>query len=113
MAAQAMAETRLPRAAAIHDARRDEFYVEAGGDPVILPRDRAIEYLSIFAREPFALAGTGAPTMAEAIKNATLSSVRQPDALYVAKLALAMPETNDAPRPLYLRAPDARLPAQR
>jgi tRNA threonylcarbamoyladenosine biosynthesis protein TsaB len=113
MAAQAMAETGLPRAAAIHDARRDEFYVEAEADPVILPRDRAIDYLSAFAREPFALAGTGAPAMAQVIKNATLSSVRQPDALYVAKLALLRPATHDAPHPLYLRPPDAKLPAQR
>lgn len=115
MAAQAMEETKLPRAAAIHDAKRDEFYLEStpGNVPAILHRDQAIEALTAFARQPFALAGTGAPAMAERMGNAVLSSVRQPDALYVAKLALAMPATDVAPRPLYLRAPDAKLPAQR
>lgn len=115
MAAQAMAETGLARAAAIHDAKRDEFYVETfpGDGPAILHRDQVIERLKEFAREPFMLAGTGAPAMAEAIKNATLSAVRQPDALYVARLALTMPEISEAPHPLYLRPPDAKLPAKK
>jgi tRNA threonylcarbamoyladenosine biosynthesis protein TsaB len=115
IATQAMQETKLTRAAAIHDAKRDEFYVETlpGTGPAILHRDQAIERLSHFAHEPFTLAGTGAPAMAEALKNATLSSVRQPDALYVARLALTMPEMADAPHPLYLRPPDAKLPAKK
>jgi tRNA threonylcarbamoyladenosine biosynthesis protein TsaB len=115
MAAQALAETNLARAAAVHDARREEFYVETvpGHGPQILHREQAIEFLLAFAREPLALAGTGAPEMVEKIGNATLSSVRQPDARYVARLALAMPQTSEAPRPLYLRAPDAKLPAKR
>ncbi len=115
MAAQAMDETKLARAAAIHDAKRDEFYVESipGNGPAILHRDQVLEYLSAFAGEPFALAGTGASVMAEAIKSAALSSVRQPDALDVARLARAMPGTNEAPRPLYLRPPDAKLPVPR
>jgi tRNA threonylcarbamoyladenosine biosynthesis protein TsaB len=69
--------------------------------------------LSAFSSEPFALAGTGAVAMAEHLKNATLSSVRQPDALFVARLAMRAPPTPEAPRPLYLRAPDAKLPAAR
>ncbi|MGA9794787.1 MAG: tRNA (adenosine(37)-N6)-threonylcarbamoyltransferase complex dimerization subunit type 1 TsaB [Rhizomicrobium sp.] len=115
MAAQALAETNLARAAAVHDARREEFYVETvpGHGPQILHREQAIEFLLAFAREPFALAGTGAPEMVEKIGNAALSSVRQPGARYVARLALAMPQTSEAPRPLYLRAPDAKLPAKR
>jgi tRNA threonylcarbamoyladenosine biosynthesis protein TsaB len=115
MAAQAMQETKLSCAAAIHDAKRDEFYVEMlpGDGPAILHRDQVIEQLSLFAHETFALAGTGAPAMAEAAKNAKLSSVRQPDALYVARLVLTMPETSEAPHPLYLRPPDAKLPAKK
>lgn len=115
IATQAMAETKLSRAAAIHDAKRDEFYVETapGDGPAILRRDQGIDLLKQFAREPFALAGTGAPAMHEAVSGATLSAVRQPDALYVARLALTMPETNEAPHPLYLRPPDAKLPAQK
>jgi tRNA threonylcarbamoyladenosine biosynthesis protein TsaB len=115
MAAQAMEETKLTHAAAVHDARRDEFYVETipGSGPTILLCAQALEVLSVFSREPFALAGTGAVAMAEHLKNATLSSVRQPDALFVARLAMRAPETSEAPRPLYLRAPDAKLPAAR
>ena len=115
MAAQAVEETKLTRAAAVHDARRDEFYVETipGSGPEILPRAQVLEVLSAFSGAPFALAGTCAPVMAEHLKNATLSSVRQPDALFVARLAMTVPETSEAPRPLYLRAPDAKLPAAR
>jgi tRNA threonylcarbamoyladenosine biosynthesis protein TsaB len=115
MAAQAMEEAKLTRAAAVHDARRDEFYVETipGSGPAILPRTQALEVLSAFSGKPYALSGTGAPAMAEHLKTATLSSIRQPDALFVARLAMAAPETSQAPRPLSLRAPDAKLPAAR
>jgi tRNA threonylcarbamoyladenosine biosynthesis protein TsaB len=115
MATQAMEETKLSHAAAIHDAKRDEFYVETvlGDGPAILTSDKAIEMISRFGEQPFALAGTAAPAMAEKITNAMLSSVRQPDALSVARLALHAAATDQAPRPLYLRAPDAKLPAPR
>lgn len=114
MSAQAMSETEFTRAAAIHDAKRDEFYVETmpGYGPAVLHHDQAIELLKLFASEPFVLAGTGALAMVEKIKSATLSSVRQPDALYAARLALTMPQTTEAPHPLYLRPPDAKLPAK-
>jgi tRNA threonylcarbamoyladenosine biosynthesis protein TsaB len=112
MAAQAMEETGRARAAAVHDARRDEFYVEIapGGEPQLLARDAVAELLTSFDG---ALCGTGAPLFAESAKDAVLSSVRQPDALWVARLAMAMPESSDVPRPLYLRAPDAKLPVGR
>jgi len=107
MAAQAMDETGAARAAALHDARRDEVYVEIapGGQPAIMTRAEAVAMLAGFDG---ALAGTGAPLLD--LPKATLSAVRQPDALWVARLALDMPETEHAPHPLYLRAPDAKLP---
>ena len=37
------------------------------------------------------------------------STITQPDALWVARLALIAQETATPPKPLYLRAPDARL----
>ena len=40
-----------------------------------------------------------------------LSDVRQPDAVWVARLAALRPAPGDVPGPLYLRAPDAKLPA--
>ena len=39
-----------------------------------------------------------------------LSSIRQPDALWVARLARKIGASDSAPGPLYLRAPDAKLP---
>jgi hypothetical protein len=37
------------------------------------------------------------------------SLVRQPDAVFVARLSMNVPP-GQAPKPLYLRAPDAKLP---
>jgi hypothetical protein len=41
-----------------------------------------------------------------------LSSIRQPDALWVARLAAGRPLPDTVPGPLYLRAPDAKLSAR-
>jgi tRNA threonylcarbamoyladenosine biosynthesis protein TsaB len=114
MAHQALAETNLPRAAALHDARRDEVYleiVENGATttpPTVLLFADAIAKLQSLA--PLALCGTAAPRAAEALPNARLSAIRQPDALWTARLAATRAPTDTPPRPLYLRAPDAKLP---
>ena len=111
MAHQAMAETGLPRAASLHDAKRDEVYVETipGNGPSLMLFDDAVRSLV----GPIALAGTAAPRVAEILSDATLSTVRQPDALWVARLALTRETSIEAPKPLYLRPPDAKLPAPR
>ena len=113
MAEAAKAETGLARAIALHDARRDEVYVEIDGTPEILLFDDAVRTLrNIGGDAPIALAGTAAPRVCDALSNGfVLSTIRQPDALWVARLAAIAPETDSAPRPLYLRAPDAKLPA--
>jgi hypothetical protein len=41
-----------------------------------------------------------------------MTSVLQPDAAWVGRLAAAAVHSNTAPRPLYLRPPDARLPVR-
>ncbi len=113
MAHQAMAETGLTRAASLHDARREEVYLELvpGDGAHLLPFDDAIK--SLAAEGKLALAGTAAPRAAEMLKDAVLSTVRQPDALWVARLAMGREASAEAPKPLYLRPPDAKLPAQR
>jgi tRNA threonylcarbamoyladenosine biosynthesis protein TsaB len=115
MAEAAKAETGLARAIALHDARRDEVYVEIDGvlPPTVLLFDEAMATLSTLpGDEPIALAGTAAPRACDALaKRFVLSSIRQPDALWVARLAADADATDIAPRPLYLRAPDAKLPA--
>lgn len=113
MEAQAEAETGAARAIALHDARRDEVYVALDGAPAVMSFGDAIAALrGLGSGERIALAGTGAARACEALaNNAVLSSVRQPDALWVARLAAEMAPSDIAPRPLYLRAPDAKLPA--
>ena len=113
MAEAAKAETNLTRAIALHDARRDEVYVEIDGTPEVLLFDDSMQALrSLVGDAPIALAGTAAPRACEALsKRFVISTIRQPDALWVARLAAIAPTTETAPRPLYLRAPDAKLPA--
>jgi tRNA threonylcarbamoyladenosine biosynthesis protein TsaB len=115
MATAAAAETGLPKAAAIHDARRDEAYLllkdtaDVVLQPVVLPFAQAVTRIRDFG--PCALAGTGAAAAHETLgAGFALSSVRQPDALWVARQAQTMPVPQTVPGPLYLRAPDAKLP---
>jgi tRNA threonylcarbamoyladenosine biosynthesis protein TsaB len=111
------AATQNPRAAAIHDARRAEAYLllKDGAvvlEPSVMSFAAAIERIRAFG--PCALAGTGAPAAQDALgSDFTLTDIRQPDALWVARLAMAMPVPDAAPGPLYLRAPDAKLPGGR
>jgi len=113
MAEAAKSETRLARAIALHDARRDEVYLEIDGTPEVLVFDDAMRTLrNLESDAPIALAGTAAVRACDALsKRFVLSTILQPDALWVARLASIAPETDTAPRPLYLRAPDAKLPA--
>jgi tRNA threonylcarbamoyl adenosine modification protein YeaZ len=115
MATAAMAETGRARAAAIHDARRSEAYLLLkDGDaitqqPIVLPFLDAVARIKAFG--PCVLAGTGAAHAHEMLGgDFARSRIRQPDALWVARLALAMPAGQDVPGPVYLRAPDAKLP---
>jgi tRNA threonylcarbamoyladenosine biosynthesis protein TsaB len=115
MAMAAMAETGLPRAAAIHDARRAEAYLllregeTVVQPPIVLPFAEAVTRIAAFGA--CALAGTGAASAHEKLgRDFALSTIRQPDALWVARLAQKYPAPAEAPGPLYLRAPDAKLP---
>jgi tRNA threonylcarbamoyladenosine biosynthesis protein TsaB len=110
------AATQSPRAAAIHDAKRDEAYLllwEKGETvlaPMILPFAQAVDRIRRFG--PCTIAGTGAPAAALRLgADYQANAIRQPDALWVARLALGRPAPDTAPAPLYLRAPDAKLPA--
>jgi tRNA threonylcarbamoyladenosine biosynthesis protein TsaB len=119
MCAAAMAEAQTPYAAAIHDARREEAYLavtSADAVPVAPEILRVQDVPDRIARaipqgSAVALAGTGAERIAGQVPSARLTAIRQPDALWVAKLAMAATEPAQAPHPLYLRAPDAKLPA--
>ncbi len=108
--------TGAPRAAAIHDAKRDEAYLLLWEDgatvlpPSVMPFADALARIRAFG--PCALCGTGAVVAKAALGDEFhLTDVRQPDAMWVAKLAITRPAPETAPAPLYLRAPDAKLPA--
>jgi tRNA threonylcarbamoyladenosine biosynthesis protein TsaB len=115
IAAAAMHETGKSRGSVIHDARREEAYLllQEGGaitlEPAVMLFQDAVERIRAFG--PCALAGTGAGAASSSLGlDFTLSSLRQPDALWVARLAQKRPASKDVPGPLYLRAPDAKLP---
>ena len=103
------------RAAAIHDAKRDEAYLllwskgEIVLPPTVMPFQDALARIQAFG--PCALCGTGAAAAKSALgHDFRLTDIRQPDALGVAKLAMTRPASDRPPAPLYLRAPDAKLP---
>jgi tRNA threonylcarbamoyladenosine biosynthesis protein TsaB len=124
MAAAALAETGAQLAAALHDAKRDEVYFavhsrrETVIEPTVLPLDRAVEAIMRAAgrADSLAFAGTAATLACERYRSqggrADPSSVMQPDALWLGRLAAGAGEPNRVPRPLYLRSSDARLPVR-
>jgi tRNA threonylcarbamoyladenosine biosynthesis protein TsaB len=124
MAADALARTQATWAVAVADAKRGEAYLGAMArdgavviEPVLLPVDDAVARAAAIARERDApvLVGTAAEAMLSALAGQGIkaidSGVRQPDALFVARLASTRPIPDAPPKPLYLRAPDAKLPS--
>jgi tRNA threonylcarbamoyladenosine biosynthesis protein TsaB len=124
MARAAMKEAKAPLGAALHDAKRAEVYVALYAEndivlrPSLLPLGEAVQIIRNQVGESdtlLALAGTAAAEACERYRasggNAEASGIIAPDALWVARSAANTPLTNEAPRPLYLRPPDARLPA--
>jgi tRNA threonylcarbamoyladenosine biosynthesis protein TsaB len=98
------------------DARRDQVYLQGfdDGRPLMAPDalelgTAAARLAEIAAGRPFALVGSGAPLFADLAPAARVLTPAGADARQVARLAAARPPA--PPRPLYLRAPDARLPA--
>jgi tRNA threonylcarbamoyladenosine biosynthesis protein TsaB len=110
------AATQSRRAAVIHDAKRGEGYLllwdgsKTVLPPIVLPFAEAVERIRVFGACP--LAGTGAAAAHEKLgASFPLSDIRQPDALWVARLAQDRPFSDAPPAPLYLRPPDAKIPA--
>ncbi len=120
MAAAAMDEAKTPYAAALHDAKRGEFYFQivSREGPLFAPRIASLsEAVEAIAGRPgtFALAGTGANAALSGLRsrgNAVATSIAAPDALWAARLALRTAACDAPVRPLYLRPPDARLPSR-
>lgn len=123
MAAEALSRTASARwSVAAADAKRGEIYLGARSadasllEPILVPlADAAAHLISLAERNggEIALAGTAAEALGPLLRSSGLvpadSLVRQPDAIFVAKLAALAPD-GPPPRPLYLRPPDAKLP---
>jgi tRNA threonylcarbamoyladenosine biosynthesis protein TsaB len=98
------------------DARHNHVYLQIfgpAGRTLIAPRIVPVaEAVRSAAAAPMRLVGSGAPMLAAAWpKNSTPLSVderRAPDIDWVARLGAAANEAQSAPKPLYLRAPDAQ-----
>ena len=121
MAEAAMKQTKSDCAAAIHDAKRGEVYIAAieSGRTVVPVQiagfEDAVRMVSEAARESdktYALAGTASTAAAPALRDRGTKVVKTeivvPDALWVARMAVSVSESESIPRPLYLRPPDAR-----
>jgi tRNA threonylcarbamoyladenosine biosynthesis protein TsaB len=99
------------------DARRDQVYIQGFEDGRALMAPDAVDVGTAAARlaeiagdRPLTLVGSGAPLLAGFAPQARVLTPQGADARTVARLAAAVRAPTPA-RPLYLRAPDARLPA--
>ncbi len=102
--------------AACLDARRGRVYLQAFADgravmaPDILDIDVAAARLAeLWSGGPAAIVGSGAPLVSDVLTHATIDAAAAPDPAVLARLASAR-TPGPMPRPLYLRAPDAKLP---
>jgi len=113
---EAMAHGREGFVAAVLDARRGQVYLQLFGDGQALTapdaltvEDAAARIAEVYHGGPALFVGSGAPLIEGVIAAASIETPDGPDPVAVARLAAAAPVR--PVRPLYLRAPDARLPA--
>jgi tRNA threonylcarbamoyladenosine biosynthesis protein TsaB len=109
---EALAEPAAGRVMAVLDAKRGQVYLQgfADGQAVTAPDVLPLETAAARAAEldPQVLIGSGAPLLAEVAPRARIEAWEHADPVSVARIAAA--RSPIPPRPLYLRAPDARLP---
>jgi len=104
--------------AAVLDARMSQVYLQIFDGRVALMAPDALDLGFAAARlaelhggQAVTLIGSGAPLLAQTFPKATILTPAFPDPVAVARLAAARPVPSHSPRPLYLRAPYATLPA--
>ena len=109
---EALAEPERGNVVAVLDAKRGQVYLQAFSDgvpvsaPDALPIETAAARLAEFA--PDTLIGTGAALLADVRPGVRVVPADVTDPVAVARLAAGRSPV--PPRPLYLRAPDAKLP---
>ena len=99
------------------DARHEHVYLQVfgpGGRTVVAPRIASIRDAVLAAASgPVRIVGTAAHMLAAAWparrpEPVLVEDRRAPDIIWVGRLAVAAEPTSGAPKPLYLRAPDAQ-----
>lgn len=110
---EALAGERPGLTVAAIDARREQVYVQAfrDGEPLMEPQALRLADAVAAIRglgKPDTLVGSGAALLAAAFPHADIAGSQVPDPVIVAKLAA---RSSMSARPIYLRAPDAKLPA--
>lgn len=115
---EALARPHSGTVFAVLDAKRDQVYLQAFTDgtavsaPDALPLGTAAARLAEMAGSgPVTLLGSGAVLLADALRGAVVVTADHVDPVAVAQIALVRPPV--PPRPIYLRAPDAKLPGGR
>ena len=109
---EALADTESGNVVAVLDAKRGQVYLQAFSDgapvsaPDALPIETAAARVAEFA--PDTLIGTGAALLAGVRPGVRVIEADITDPVAVARLAALRSPV--PPRPLYLRAPDAKLP---
>ncbi len=103
--------------AAVVDAGRGQIYLQLfdagmarGAPEVAAVEDAPQRVLRLAEDAPLTLVGSAAG-LADQLPGARFVLLTAPDPVAVARLAAARPASAAPPQPLYLRAPDARLPA--
>jgi tRNA threonylcarbamoyladenosine biosynthesis protein TsaB len=112
---EALAADQRGLAFAVMDAKRGQIYLQAfdAGKPLMAPDaldlgTAAARLAELAGGRPTTLVGPGAPLLADVLADARILTPDHADPVVVARLAAARAPV--PPRPLYLRAPDAKLP---
>jgi len=105
--------------AAAVDAKRGQIWLQAFIDgraamapDALAPEVAAARLAELWPGGPALLVGSAALELAGMIAGARISARLAPDPVAVARTALPLRAPYPPPRPLYLRAPDARLPSR-
>ncbi len=99
------------RIAAAIDAGRGQVYLQTEGAPEQRPLEEALAVIARF--RPDVIVGSAAALLADAARDARREARAFADPAALARLTLQASAPVEAPRPLYLRAPDARTLAER
>lgn len=115
---EALAQPLSGTVLSVLDAKRDQVYLQAFADGVAVsapdalpPGTAAARLAELAGAGDVTLVGSGAALLAGTLPNATVVAADHADPAAVARIAAVRPPV--PPRPLYLRAPDAKLPGGR